>query len=172
MVSGLNHAMHDGFLKSKPKYTFRDYKTDANGKVTSEKLVYFKNNHKEGLMYAQAVSEPLVDNTLSVYGHGNTHFFNGVHDTEGIDSMLYNDSVMYQNFVTNGGQLTMYLKSCNTGNYSEGGYRTISEDLSQMRNRLIIHAPAAFWLKDGSIQNKAGYNMFMNGAKVGWDLKL
>lgn len=170
IVSGLNHGLHGGF-KSKTKYSYRSYKTDDDGNVTSEKLVYFKKTGKDRLLYAQAVSEPLVDNTLSVYGHGNTHSFNGNTATGDVDGLLMNDSVMYRNFATNGSNLTMNLKSCNTGNYSQGGYRTISEDLTQMRSRLTIHAPAAYWMFNGTVQNNAGYNMFIDGANVGWNPK-
>lgn len=78
---------------------------------------------------------------------------------------------MYRNFVYKGGLLTMTLKSCNTGNYSEGGFKTISEDLTQMRSGLIIFSPPNFWMSDGTVQGNSGYNMFMDGKLVGWDLK-
>jgi hypothetical protein len=103
--------MHGGF-KTKTKYTYRDYKTDADGNVTSEKLVYFKNNAKERLLYDQAVSEPLVDGQLSIYGHGNAKFIqfdmNSVFSSNHLltaDYTLYNDSSMYRNFVDNGGSI-------------------------------------------------------------------
>jgi hypothetical protein len=163
---------HATLGKFRTKYTYRDYKTDENGNVTSEKLVYFKSTGKDRLLYQQAVSEPLVDKTLSVYGHGNVHNFNYNTSVTDVDALLMNDSVMYNNFVANGGNLTLNLKSCNTGNYSQGGNRTISEDLTQMRAKLIIHAAVSLWKYNGSIQDNMGYNMFINGAKVGWNPKL
>lgn len=173
-VSGLNHVAHKVFTTNKKYYTYRDSKTDDDGNVTSEKLVYFKNNTQEKLLYDQAVSEPLIDGQLSIYGHGNQKFIKFDINTGllsnkllATDYYLYNDSTMYKNFVDNGGNLTMIFKSCNTGM----GNKNISQELTQYRNGLTIHAAAGPWKYNGTIQNNAGYNMFVNGVKVGWDLK-
>ena len=170
IVSGLNHYAH----QTKTKYTFRDFKADADGNVTSEKLVYFKDNAKERLLYDQAVSEPLIDGQLSIYGHGNSKYIqfdlNAALSSNHLltaDYTLYNDSSMYRNFVNNGGTLTMNFKSCHTGL----GNQNIAQQLSQYRSGLSIHAANDYWKYNGTIQNNAGYNQFINGVKVGWDLK-
>jgi RHS repeat-associated protein len=169
VVSGLNHAVHG---TEKKNYTSRQFKM-KEGKVYSEKLVYFKDNKQSRLLYDQAVSESLVDGQLSIYGHGTPRYIqfaaNSLLESNHLlaaDYYLYNDSSMYKNFVDNGGSLMMNLKSCNTGM----GDKNISQELTQYRSGLIIHAAASEWKYDGTIKNNAGYNMFVNGVKVGWDL--
>ena len=168
VVSGLNHAMDHGDPKSSRKYTYRSYEKDENGNIMSEKLVYFKKTGKDQGLFNRSVSEPLVDNTLSVYGHGYNHNFNGNSSVVDVDALLFKDSAMYRNFVSNHSNLTMNFKSCNTGYYIQGGEKNISQDLTKMRSGLTIFAPAAYWMSSGNVQSNAGYNQFIDGEKVGW----
>lgn len=173
VVSSLNHEAHGGKTEKK-EYTYRKYDDSQN----SEKIVYFHKgrykdafgkSHNDKLLYNQAVSEPLVENTLSLYGHGNTHFFNGFHNESDVDALLIKDSIMYRNFVKNGGGLVINLKSCYTGDISDG--YTMGEALSYYRIGLTIHAPASEWLYTGEVLGNKGYNQFIGGEKTGWDLK-
>ncbi|TQM39469.1 hypothetical protein BC670_0267 [Flavobacterium branchiophilum] len=162
VVSGLNHTFHG--TKNK-EYTRRDVKI-KDGKIIGEKLIYFKNNTKEKLLYNQALSEPIKTNVLSIYAHGNVHNVNYYTTIGGVESMLINDSSMWQDFKKNGGTLTIDLKSCNTGILSNK--INISQHLTYLNEGLTIYAPANYWLYNGEIRNNAGYNKFYEGEKTNW----
>ena len=168
-VSAFNHSVHG---TPKKGYTSRQFKM-KEGTVTSEKLVYFKKGEYKGpdgkmyddrLLYAQAMSENMKSGVLSIFAHGYNHNVNYLVQEFAISAMFLNDSVMWQNFKSSGGTLTMDLKLCNTGVMSSE--INIGQHLTNNHKGLTIYAPAGFWHYDGTIANNAGYNKFFGGQKV------
>lgn len=109
---------------------------------------------------------PLKDYILSIYGHDYYHKFNGCHNTNDVRLLFQNESQMWRDFKSNGGTLTVDLKSCFTGRVGDGRV-TISEHLTNTVG-LIIYAQVDYWQWNGTIRNNAGYNKFVRGYKVDW----
>ena len=166
----MNHDKHKGSAK---KYTARQVKTNSDGKVVSEKLIYFKRDVHDSKLYKQSLKEPFLENTLKIYGHGNHYNLFGYQDFGGITNVLYNDSTMWKNMVNTGSALDMELHACNTGKLGDG-VLTIAEDLTCNFNNLTIWAPNAYWSVNSkwsstmTVDNK-GWNVFYEGNNIGWD---
>jgi hypothetical protein len=172
IVAGLNDVMHGN---SKRGYTSRQYVTDKNGNIIGEKLVYFKKGtykdstgkiKNDKALYQQAMSEPVKIGVLSIYAHGYIYNLNYYVNLDDIMIMFGRDSSMWQNYKTNGGNLTVDLKSCFTGYYSER--LNISQALTAVNPALTIYAAANFWKYDGTVQDNAGYNKYVDGIKTDW----
>jgi hypothetical protein len=110
-VSALNHTSH-GESNPKTGLTKRQFIKDSNGNVTGEKLIYFKKGlyreidgklHDGKLLYNHALNEPVKDGVLTVFAHGNRFNINYLTKIKDIQSIFKSDSVMWNNFKSNGG---------------------------------------------------------------------
>jgi hypothetical protein len=131
----------------------------------------------DGQIYKKAIAEPLRIEELTIYSHGNHKGFVEIFNfnvNNGVSDTLYSDSLMWRNFRNNkGSNLTMVLKSCNTGNESYSS--NISRVLTKQFSGLTIYAPSSYWAMNGKVQYHSKgityygrFNKYQNGSLVGF----